>query len=115
MEVSIKDELDKLKTDRDELTRKITKLEKRLEYKSAGKIFIKIQKMVEAAEATGLKVVGINISDDVYRVLECDFTKHIRASVSWCLCGGETFIMGISVKIDRTRYETINLEVTVNE
>ena len=114
MALSVEEELDRLKLDRDELTRKITQLEKKLEYKSAGKILQKIQRMVDAATATGLKVISINVSGDIHRVLEYDLAKHIRAGVSWFIGGGDTLIMGIPVKVDNSCYETINLEVTAD-
>ena len=114
MALSIEEELDKLKLDRDELTRQIEQLEKRLEYKSASKIFSKIQRLIKGAKAANLKVVSIKVSDDVHRVLEYDFAKYTRASVDWAI-GGETFIMGIPVKVDKSCYETITLEVTADE
>lgn len=90
MALSVEEELDRLKLDRDELTRKITQLEKKLEYKSAGKILQKIQRMVDAATATGLKVVNVNVSGDMHRILEFDL-------------------------VDKSCYETITLEVTADD
>ena len=106
---SIKDRLFDLENT---VKNEIKSIKRELSYKEPDYIYDKIHKLVSSIERAGLCVSSIKISSDVLRVLERD--AYARAGVSISRTYGN-FICGYPVVEDKTCYQWIGAEVTVND
>ena len=106
-------ELRELKIEQTEIERKIKKLENRLSYKTVGGILEKIHKLYSSILTSNLEPCGITLSSDVNKVLEDEFVWKTK---SGCMkCNGQSYILDLPVKVDKSCYEYISIEVRVND